>query len=598
MSRRDGGPEQAPARRDLLAFAAWVLLVLLALLLPFEAPVCRVGPLQLTTDEIALYAVLSAWGLVLARDLVRAPRDVWLEAKRALREPLVVATLAWTAVVFLSAAVAENRPLAVKFALRSLSGILLFFAARRLTRRNKLARPVLVAVLVGALASALSALVESFFPTSFSFWGHFRDNNFETFGLRRASGVFGYPTIGAMYWEASLPLLAVVWIGPLRARATVAMGGVILSGAIVASATRSSLAGGAVTTVLLFLGTRRWEGRGSGSAFVVATTLFVTSAVAVGLPGAGSLLGQRLRFWHDDTWFGVTYESPSSAESVATDEVFTTHVTLHNTGTVAWPHQGPQPTRLSYHWYQIEDGTIPPAPAAAIAPPPTLATFEGRRTMLPVDVAPGETVSVEAVAEAPSAPGTYRLAWDLVQESVTWFSARGNPTASLEVRVLPRTDAARPPLAPPVWDEVAPPPPRPSLWRAAVTLFREHPWLGIGPDQFRFRYEPILSPAPNGEPYKDTRIHANSFYFETLADMGILGMVALCAVVAGLAVTLRRQARDKDLLRLGLCVGAASFFVHGASDYFLEFTPGFGLYWLLLGLAGASPAAPRAQGGT
>ena len=103
----------------------------------------------------------------------------------------------------------------------------------------------------------------------------------------------------------------------------------------------------------------------------------------------------------------------------------------------------------------------------------------------------------------------------------------------------------------------------------------------------------MLSPtgAREGQAYTDARIHANSLYFETLADLGAFGALALLGLAVSLALATRDAIRKKDALYLGLSFAAGLFFVHGASDYFLEFTPTFGLCWMLLGLV-AARAAP------
>jgi hypothetical protein len=46
------------------------------------------------------------------------------------------------------------------------------------------------------------------------------------------------------------------------------------------------------------------------------------------------------------------------------------------------------------------------------------------------------------------------------------------------------------------------------------------------------------------------------------------------------------------VLVAGVAVAAGSFFVHGLLDYFLIFTPTYGLFWLLVGLIGGT--MPRA----
>ena len=45
------------------------------------------------------------------------------------------------------------------------------------------------------------------------------------------------------------------------------------------------------------------------------------------------------------------------------------------------------------------------------------------RTDLPASVAPGQSVTVNAVVNAPPA-GTYTIKFDLVQEGVAWFSSQ------------------------------------------------------------------------------------------------------------------------------------------------------------------------------
>ena len=61
--------------------------------------------------------------------------------------------------------------------------------------------------------------------------------------------------------------------------------------------------------------------------------------------------------------------------------------------------------------------------------------------------------------------------------------------------------------------------PRGILWRAAFVAWRAHPLLGIGPDNFRHRSREFLGRA------SDERMHANSLYFETLADLGCAGLL-------------------------------------------------------------------------
>jgi len=250
-------------------------------------------------------------------------------------------------------------------------------------------------------------------------------------------------------------------------------------------------------------------------------------------------------------------------------------ITLRNTGAIAWRAGGELPTHLSYHLTEEPgDGS-----------PSRLVQYEGRRTVLPEDVPPGSVVQVIGIVQAPDATGTYRLSWDLVEENVTWFSDRGIAVAELSIDVR---NGSGPPLPEVAAPTPAPPPAsRASLWRAAIALWRERPLLGVGPDNFRRRYEALLSPSPTGAPYTDTRIHANSLYFETLADLGLAGLASLGAIAVALLRSLRRHRGSGCVAGFGCAVAAGAFFVHGLLDYFFEFTPLFGLFWVTLGLVAA-----------
>jgi hypothetical protein len=356
----------------------------------------------------------------------------------------------------------------------------------------------------------------------------------------------------------------------------------ILFLAIFASATRSAIAGAAVACGLMAV-----LGRRSGPPVprVAAGSLGVLVAltlVALRPGGSDARLGQRLRWWHDDRSLGVRYEVPAARRTVAAGEIFVVPVTLWNTGPIAWRKAGAQPTRLSYHWTLEPEG----------GDPARLVEFDGWRTDLPEDVPPGGVVHVEGIARAPAAGGAYRLSWDLVQEDITWFSARGNAPAEQAVDV--RSAIAVPPPPTVASKAEAPPAPRRRLWRAAVSLWQERPLLGVGPDNFRRRYEALLSPSPTGAPYTDTRVHANSLYFETLADLGLAGIAALTAIALALGRSLRQHWETRCVAGLGCAVAAVTFFVHGLLDYFFEFTPLFGLFWVTLGLTAAFAQEPRA----
>jgi hypothetical protein len=97
-------------------------------------------------------------------------------------------------------------------------------------------------------------------------------------------------------------------------------------------------------------------------------------------------------------------------------------ITLGNTSNFAWPAAGANPVTLSYHWINSAGKTV---------------VWDGLRTKLQADVPAGQLTQVQADLAFPSAPGTYLLRWDLVQEGVSWFSGKGVRMPEQTVSVTP-----------------------------------------------------------------------------------------------------------------------------------------------------------------
>jgi SAM-dependent methyltransferase len=97
---------------------------------------------------------------------------------------------------------------------------------------------------------------------------------------------------------------------------------------------------------------------------------------------------------------------------------------VRNLGTATWPaeseHDGPYSIRLGNHWRKRFGRVL---------------RFDDRRSGLPHDVEPGESVVIGLPVDAPSEPGTYTLELDMVQEDVRWFAEAGSRPARIRVRV-------------------------------------------------------------------------------------------------------------------------------------------------------------------
>jgi hypothetical protein len=301
--------------------------------------------------------------------------------------------------------------------------------------------------------------------------------------------------------------------------------------------------------------------------------------LAVANTAIGSLNGLRMKFWKDGVWYrSVITPVGGVPATVPPSDYLHFHVDVRNAGARLWPAVGENRVALAYHWYDAAGGQ--------------LAVFDGVRSRLPQDVPPGATIRMDATVRAPKVAGRYRLHLDMVHEHTTWFGEQGDAgtDATVEVRTASDpseigrpvfTPAVVPPSAAPALEKTT----RTALWRAAVLAWRDHPLLGLGPDNFRHVYHRYL-----GQTDHDDRLHANNLFFETLASLGIAGIAALLLIIIGFAGAARVAIRHHGavsvagLLAAGAATGLGAYLVHGFFDYFLEFTPTYALFWLLAGL--------------
>jgi O-antigen ligase len=124
---------------------------------------------------------------------------------------------------------------------------------------------------------------------------------------------------------------------------------------------------------------------------------------------------------------------------------------------------------------------------------------------------------------------------------------------------------------------------RSDLWHGAYALWRAHPLTGVGPGNFELqigRYDPGV------------RTHANSMYFQVLAEQGLMGFVAMLLVVAAsIGVFVRRLNQP---LALGACIAAVAMAFHQIVDCMWVYPKVGVMWWLLLAIAAASIDLSRA----
>ncbi len=111
--------------------------------------------------------------------------------------------------------------------------------------------------------------------------------------------------------------------------------------------------------------------------------------------------------------YGAIYTPQLPALASAGGSAVTIPVALMNTGSLTWDPA--LKFALAYHVSNAA-GTV---------------VWNGARTQLAGQIAPGQTVTVNAQVTVPAQPGVYTVQFDLVQEGVTWFSGQAVPMAGV-----------------------------------------------------------------------------------------------------------------------------------------------------------------------
>lgn len=556
----------------------WALLVLAAVL-PFESSggLVLFGLVFNSVELMATVATILWLGL-----LTYERRRMYVSSWLAIPSVLLLAAFVLSALL-----APEYGRDALKFTLRQAQGAVigLCVAERLLAEGWPLVRRLLLALAAGAGVSALLGLWElsetasalgllGVFKTQLSFMG----------GLLRLSGTFVYANVAAMFYEAILPIVLVGSIGLLRGwRRFVGLGlGGLLLLTTLLTYSRAALI--VCATILVLIPAGIWFSAPGQRMRSLIRAGVLSGLIGLALLAVLSLPTFRLRLLEPNIadWYGAVYQA-APVERMQTNELRTVVVRLRNSGRVAWPEAGVRPVMLAYHWFDPGSGKA--------------VVFDGLRTPLPYSIAPGGSVELMAQVQAPSAAGSYELAWDLLRENGGgWFSQYQVAPARERVTIVggaiqaatPQQPAHRTTLAPVTVDEL-PQPSRGQLWRAALTIWATRPLVGIGPTVFQYVYGPYL-----GMQRWDTRIHTNNLYLELLVGSGVLGLAAFLSLIGAqlvLAIRALRESRSGGLqqpqlrwaiLACGLALTA--FLIHGIFDAFLAFMTTNLLLWMLLGM--------------
>jgi subtilisin family serine protease len=127
--------------------------------------------------------------------------------------------------------------------------------------------------------------------------------------------------------------------------------------------------------------------------------------------------------------FGATYAVTPPATAFLPGSRALLPVTITNTGLLTWTAGGTTPVRAAAHVYDIIGTPL---------------VWDGERTALPNDVAPGQSVTVNVAIAVPvtATQSRYDIRVDLVREGVAWFSSSGVPAGLATINASPDYRAA------------------------------------------------------------------------------------------------------------------------------------------------------------
>ncbi|MHB8143575.1 MAG: O-antigen ligase family protein [Thermoleophilia bacterium] len=541
-------------------------------------PLVNFGFFNLTTSKLAavlFFITVFIWGLGNARNLF---------SRRSL--DLAVALFCLSDLISITAA--ADKVSALKFTLRMFYGAAIYFGVSRLPRRFRSDLAIAGTVTVAVLIVALVGLLQNFvIPVSWDFLLTSFQEEITTFGAFynvRVASTLPYPTSLSMYLELTMPLALMfgLWLtgrsstaGRRRWWLVASIAGVT---AIMATQmftfTRSgmvaapvSLLIGAALAAIFGLGRRVWV--------MLGLSALIFAALLGGSALMSNKMAARMGIREQNNHYGAVYSVVDFPATLKPGQQNSARLQIRNTGSMTWGTRGEDDeVDVCYRWLDYPGGQEEQVPFTT--------------TPLPHSVPTGGTVNIDVNFQAPAKPGQYIVDFDLVHLRNTWFSAAGVPGLQVPVqfsatsgqRFVSSAPASKFDMASPDQEFTS----RSELWRAAIMIWRSHPVLGIGPDQFRLNYAPYIGVTPDG------RIRTHDIFFEALANTGVVGLLAMLFLLGSALWVQLRLVREKRLettsrgLAVALIVALMAYIGHGLLDYFLWETGVSFMFFILLGL--------------
>src|SRR5659263_7028 len=248
--------------------------------------------------------------------------------------------------------------------------------------------------------------------------------------------------------------------------------------------------GGAMLAGLYGYGRRVWVFLGLGVVFlaiaVVASVLF------------SNKMASRLDLAEQERHYGAEYTLISGPSELSLGQAGTVRIHIKNTGSINWTSEPDGEVALVYRWRTYPQNEYYEMPSYIV-------------TEMPYVVPPGGEVDLTADFLVPEEGGRYVLVFELFKTHVSLFSSAGvapliMPLEFINGKSRPLTitensesfEAIEPAQVTAT---------RSQLWRAGFKAWKANPLLGLGPDQFRIRYNDY---APELE--HDARIRTHNIF--------------------------------------------------------------------------------------
>lgn len=117
-------------------------------------------------------------------------------------------------------------------------------------------------------------------------------------------------------------------------------------------------------------------------------------------------------------------------------EVVDVLLRVENRGRHTWCTNSHFLVRASYHLYRAGGAGAAGGTGGAGTDTGDLVSWDNPRTALPMEIAPGDAITMAMKVTAPEASGDYVAEIDLLQEYLSWFSPRGIESPRMRFRVV------------------------------------------------------------------------------------------------------------------------------------------------------------------